>query len=156
MWLRQPTPRPAPKKCSVERSNATLSVPVCVCSSRVVRPCACCHRSHGPPRRQLTATITSLPTVGTLYQLSQVFSDYGYEPKRGVPLTTPGVVLGSKNRLLYVPPPFTNAPDGSVRDHGLYYDETVTLSRGVVRPQLWLCAWWARCCVTSRLVQHDC
>ena len=70
-----------------------------------------CERSPWP---QLTTTITSLPAVGTLYQLSQVYSDYGYEPKRGVPFTGPANVTGSKQRLLYVPPPFTNAPDGMV------------------------------------------
>jgi len=64
---------------------------------------------------KLTTRITSGPSVGTLYQLSQVFSDYGYEPKRGVAVAASGspvVVTGSKYRLLYVPPPFTNAPEG--------------------------------------------
>lgn len=48
--------------------------------------------------------ITSLPQNGQLFQLSQVFSAYGYEPKRDtVPVTTvPSTVTGSKNRAIFV------------------------------------------------------
>lgn len=64
---------------------------------------------------QLTTLITSLPAVGTLYQISQVFSDYGYEPKRGLALNSASVaspiaITGSRNRFVYVPPWNTNAP----------------------------------------------
>lgn len=47
-----------------------------------------------------------------MFQLSQVFSDYGYEPKQGdgvMPMTT---VTGSKNRIVYTPPANTNPPIG--------------------------------------------
>jgi hypothetical protein len=69
---------------------------------------------------QLTTKITSLPAVGTLYQISQIFSDYGYEPRRGLPITAaspgaPVVITGSRNRLLYVPPTNTNEPVEKVR-----------------------------------------
>jgi hypothetical protein len=68
---------------------------------------------------QLTTKITSLPEVGTLYQLSQIFSDFGYKPERGVALpaastASPVTVTGSKNRLVYNPPPYTNEPDNKV------------------------------------------
>jgi len=52
----------------------------------------------------LTVRITSLPETGTLHQLTQVFSDYGYEPKRGSQITGGTVVTGSKNRLVYARP----------------------------------------------------
>jgi len=52
----------------------------------------------------LTVHITSLPETGTLHQLTQVFSDYGYEPKRGSQIGTGSVVSGSKNRLVYARP----------------------------------------------------
>ena len=84
------------------------------------------HPGHTPPPvacvvcTQLTTTITSLPAVGTLYQISQIFSDYGYQPQRGMALTAaspsnPVVITGSKYRLVYVPPWNTNAPLGQVR-----------------------------------------
>jgi hypothetical protein len=52
----------------------------------------------------LTVRITSLPETGTLHQLTQVFSDYGYEPKRGSQIESGTVVSGSKNRLVYARP----------------------------------------------------
>lgn len=65
---------------------------------------------------KLTARITALPESGTLYQLSQVFSDYGYNPKRGAAIKSVAgageVVTGSKNRLVYTPPANTNPPPG--------------------------------------------
>lgn len=61
---------------------------------------------------KLVASIITTPSSGQLYQLSQVFSDYGYEPKRG-DAVAPGVtVTGSKNRIVYTPPANTNAPIG--------------------------------------------
>ena len=42
---------------------------------------------------------------GTLFQLSQIFSTYGYEPKAGVVISTNNtLVTGSGNRVYYVPP----------------------------------------------------
>ncbi|TMW63770.1 hypothetical protein Poli38472_002711 [Pythium oligandrum] len=53
---------------------------------------------------KLKITITSLPDNGELYQLSQVFSQYGYEPKREPqPITTvPTVITGSMNRAVFL------------------------------------------------------
>lgn len=49
--------------------------------------------------------INSLPTKGSVYQLSQVFSAYGIEPKKGDQITkTKTVVTGSNSRILYVRP----------------------------------------------------
>lgn len=77
---------------------------------------SCCPRA----MLQLTTYITSIPAVGTLYQISQIFSDYGYEPKRGLAITSanssvPVAIIGSRNRLLYVPPPNMNEPLEKVR-----------------------------------------
>lgn len=73
-----------------------------------------------PAVLQLTTSITSLPEVGTLYQISQIFSDYGYQPQRGSAITaanatSPVVITGSRYRLVYVPPVNTNVPQGKVR-----------------------------------------
>lgn len=63
---------------------------------------------------KLTATIISAPSSGSLYQLSQVFSDYGYEPMRGTAIgSVPTVVTGSMNRIVYTPPANTNPPLGA-------------------------------------------
>jgi hypothetical protein len=54
---------------------------------------------------QLQFWIADLPASGSLNQLSQVFSLYGYEPKAGVKVTSQNtVVTGSNNRILYVRP----------------------------------------------------
>lgn len=54
---------------------------------------------------QLNYSITTIPASGNLYQLSQVFSAYGYEPKAGSTITTPNTaVTGSLNRVYYVRP----------------------------------------------------
>lgn len=62
----------------------------------------------------LTSRITSVPQQGSLYQISQIFSDYGYAPKRGdqfaAPAGTGTVVTGSKHRIVYTPPANTNEP----------------------------------------------
>ena len=50
-------------------------------------------------------TISNLPVSGSIYQLSQVFSMYGYEPKKGVQITsTSTAITGSDNRLVYTRP----------------------------------------------------
>lgn len=54
---------------------------------------------------QLIYSVTSTPATGSLFQLSQVFSSYGYEPKTGVPILEPNThVTGSNNRILYTRP----------------------------------------------------
>ncbi len=50
--------------------------------------------------------IQNLPASGSLYQLSQVFSNYGYEPKNGPAITnikdgSEVIVTGSQNRVFY-------------------------------------------------------
>jgi len=66
--------------------------------------------------RKRWARITALPEAGSLFQLSQVYSDYGYEPKQGPELTSltslPVTVSGSGNRILYAPPAGANPPEG--------------------------------------------
>eukprot|EP00947_MAST-08B_sp_MAST-8B-sp1_P002883 g2883.t1 len=54
----------------------------------------------------MTATITTQPGSGKLYQLSHVYNQYGYEPKKGAQIqTSPSqTVTGSNFRLLYAPP----------------------------------------------------
>ncbi len=47
-------------------------------------------------------TITSLPSSGSLYQLSHIFSTHGYDPKAGKKITSvPTQVSGSKSRIVY-------------------------------------------------------
>eukprot|EP01039_Chlorochromonas_danica_P003028 gene3028-3303_t len=51
---------------------------------------------------QFQFQILSLPTSGSLYQLSQVYSKYGYEPKKGIAINqVPTNITGSKHRLYY-------------------------------------------------------
>ncbi len=45
-----------------------------------------------------------MPVSGTLRQLSQVFSSYGYEPAGGLLVQVDSVVSGSNNRVLYSRP----------------------------------------------------
>ena len=53
---------------------------------------------------KLTTFITQLPKYGTLFQLSQVYSLYGYHPVSGVPITNNHtLVTGSLDRVYYVP-----------------------------------------------------
>jgi hypothetical protein len=54
---------------------------------------------------KLTYSIASTTTDGSLYQLSSVFSSYGYEPKRGSSFaSTPTIVTGSQKRVYYERP----------------------------------------------------
>jgi len=58
--------------------------------------------SHTLSPTELTFTIKSLPADGDLYQLSSVYSKYGYAPKLGSKIVTVGaVVTGSDHRLIY-------------------------------------------------------
>lgn len=53
----------------------------------------------------LQYTITSPPSSGSLFQLSDVYSKYGYDPKAGVAITSgPSIVTGSNNRIYYKRP----------------------------------------------------
>lgn len=79
----------------------------------------------------LKATVRALPSSsggggggssafsggGTVTQLSQVYSEYGYEPKKGALLTESGHggtdVTGSKNRVYYSRPAADSAPYGA-------------------------------------------
>ncbi len=50
-----------------------------------------------------------------MYQLSQVFSAYGYEPKAGTIINSPNInVTGSNNRIYYKRPFPDNTPYGKV------------------------------------------
>ncbi|GMI32407.1 hypothetical protein TrCOL_g8022 [Triparma columacea] len=71
----------------------------------------------------LTATITSLPTTGKVYQLSDVYSKYGYDPKVGTEITSVNtVVTDSKMRVLYVRP----TPDRELSGDFARFEYTVS------------------------------
>lgn len=62
-------------------------------------------RSYDTSGSVLKYEIRSLPETGSLYQLSQVYSEYGYNPKAGTLITTvPVQVTGSNNRIYYKRP----------------------------------------------------
>lgn len=63
----------------------------------------------------LKATVQSLPGgTGAVYQLSKVYSDYGYEPKKGVAVAVGQDVTGSQgNRIYYKRPAADAAPVGA-------------------------------------------
>lgn len=52
--------------------------------------------------------VQTIPATGSLYQLSQVFSNYGYEPKFGTVINNQAssetIVTGSNNRVYYTRP----------------------------------------------------
>lgn len=86
---------------------------------------------------QLTATITKLPTDGKLYQLSDVHSKYGYDPKKGVEITSvPTTVVDAakgKTRVLYVRPSVDREGAGDFdRIEYTVADATVTATAGTV------------------------
>mmetsp|Transcript_30176 Transcript_30176/g.28834 ORF Transcript_30176/g.28834 Transcript_30176/m.28834 type:complete len:372 (-) Transcript_30176:214-1329(-) len=57
--------------------------------------------------RNLIYSISTLPVTGSLNQLSQVFSTYGYDPKNGVQILTGDTsVTGTNNRIVYNRPTF--------------------------------------------------
>ncbi|RHY92322.1 hypothetical protein DYB37_000340 [Aphanomyces astaci] len=67
--------------------------------------------------RALTVSIATLPSAGFIYQLSQVYSDYGYDPKKTPTAitTAPTLVTGSNYRVVFSRP-FSNSPlDSKVR-----------------------------------------
>ena len=50
--------------------------------------------------------IATLPALGTVYQTSYNFENYGYTPSRGTKITTTNtVVTSTSNRIVYVAPP---------------------------------------------------
>mmetsp|Transcript_33434 Transcript_33434/g.48406 ORF Transcript_33434/g.48406 Transcript_33434/m.48406 type:complete len:391 (-) Transcript_33434:55-1227(-) len=54
---------------------------------------------------ETTATITSLPSSGSLYQLSDVYNKYGYDPKEGTLISSvPTIISGKDSRLVYTRP----------------------------------------------------
>jgi hypothetical protein len=65
-------------------------------------------RLHGydvtTPSSKLSYTIQSSTSGGELRQLSQVYSDYGYEPKAGSVIKGMQAVTGSQNRVYYKRP----------------------------------------------------
>ena len=65
---------------------------------------------------QLKYTIMTIPRSGSLYQLSQVYSSYGYEPKSGKLINENGtLVTGSNNRIVYERPVYDKANNNKVR-----------------------------------------
>lgn len=76
--------------------------------------------------------ISTIPTTGSLYQLSQVYSNYGYEPKAGEKLGTPSgngvVVTGSNNRVYYERP----APDAANNQKWDSFEYLVESESGVL------------------------
>ncbi|KAF0700346.1 Aste57867_9159 [Aphanomyces stellatus] len=76
----------------------------------------------------LTFSIATLPAAGQLFQLSQVFSDYGYDPKKQPSsiAVVPAVVTGSNNRVVFSRP-FSSSPLDSK-----FAEFTYTVTDGVV------------------------
>jgi hypothetical protein len=72
-------------------------------------------RGYDPDGGKLTARVVSLPTSGHLYQLTQVYNQYGYEPRYENPatriLSASTVVTGKKARVIYEAPN-TPTPNG--------------------------------------------
>jgi len=61
-------------------------------------------RGYDEQNPNLLYKILSPTTSGSLYQLSQVFSNYGYSPVYGTKITSDSVVTGSQNRVYYSRP----------------------------------------------------
>lgn len=79
----------------------------------------------------LQYNIQSIPGSGSLYQLSQVFSAYGYEPKTGVQITSTNVVVtGSNNRVYY------SRPGYDVASNNEWGTLTYTVSNGISQSPL--------------------
>lgn len=81
---------------------------------------------------KLTYTITKLPAVGSLWQLSQVFSTHGYAPMTTTSsriTTTGAVVTGSQHRIVYKPQPGRMPPNGEW-DHFEYTVHDGALASG--------------------------
>lgn len=85
---------------------------------------------------KLSINITTLPTSGTIHQLSQVFSTYGYEPKIGTQIISENTqVTGSRNRIVYKRPFNDNNNQKGYWDVFRYvsiYKDTVVSSEGII------------------------
>lgn len=86
---------------------------------------------------KLTFTIESIPKNGKLYQLSHVFSNYGYEPKVGTYISSAATnVTGSQNRIIYKRP----IPDSALNQQqkwdsfrfSVFNGETKTTEYGII------------------------
>lgn len=80
--------------------------------------------------------ISSLPESGSLYQLSQVFSSYGYMPVAGAAISSAGTIVSGSNNRVYYTRPHVDAAGESIwgkftfnvkADNLMSYDGTVTL-----------------------------
>jgi len=75
---------------------------------------------------KLSYSILSGPTSGKLFQLSQVYSKHGYDPKAGVHITSgPVSVTGSRNRVYYSRP----TPDSASNSKWGSFEYTVSDGR---------------------------
>ena len=84
----------------------------------------------------LTATISPGDTnAGKLYQLSQVYSDYGYEPKTGDEMSSNSIVTGSNNRIVFAPTRDTPQPRNAPWRQFTYTvnDGSTTSNVGIVK-----------------------
>ena len=73
---------------------------------------------------QLKYTIIQPAVTGSLHQLSQVFSKYGYEPKNGEKIITSETnvrVTGSNNRIIYSRPMYGSDTNNKVRFSYIYF-----------------------------------
>ena len=85
---------------------------------------------------KLTATIASLPSVGKVYQLSQVYNTHGYLPKyeeKNVVSEANTLVTGSSNRVVFVLPAGTQQSQGKWATFTyVVHDGISTSAEGVV------------------------
>jgi hypothetical protein len=64
---------------------------------------------------QIKAVIASLPRSGAIYQISDIYDKYGYQPDAGTPIQALNTaVSGSGNRIVYKRPLFDKAYLGAV------------------------------------------
>lgn len=61
-------------------------------------------------------SVQSPPSSGNLYQLSQVYSDYGYDPKAGTLITTSKTVVTGSNSRVYYTRPTSDAANNQLWD----------------------------------------
>jgi hypothetical protein len=89
-----------------------MVVPAAVNSENIVR--LPCYDADGDSIRVTIASVPPTAATGTLYQLSQPFSAYGYAPKAGATVSSANtIVTGSGNRIVYSPPRNRKEPAAS-------------------------------------------
>ena len=89
-----------------------MVVPAAANSENILR--LPCYDSDGDSVRVTITSVPSTTTAGTLYQLSQPYSAYGYEPKAGVAISSANtIVTGSGNRIVFSPPRNRKEPAAS-------------------------------------------